>query len=54
MQAIVAQHLSQTSAELVFAEDGYPPMAPTDGNRRLLARLNVVNRDLGLAGNARI
>ena len=48
MQAIVAQHLPQTSAELVFAEDGYPPMAPTVGNRRLLASLNIVNRDLGL------
>jgi glutamate carboxypeptidase len=49
MQAIVAQHLPRTSAELVFAEDGYPPMAPTEGNRALLARLNGVNRDLGLA-----
>ena len=48
MQAIVAQHLPQTGAELVFAEDGYPPMAPTAGNRALLARLNDVNRDLGL------
>jgi glutamate carboxypeptidase len=48
MQAIVAQHLPQTSAEMVFAEDGYPPMAPTEGNRRILARLNAVNRDLGL------
>ncbi|MCA1749116.1 MAG: M20 family peptidase, partial [Sphingomonadales bacterium] len=27
----------------------YPPMAPTEGNRALLARLNAVNRDLGLA-----
>ena len=27
-----------TSAELVFGEDGYPPMAPTAGNRALLAR----------------
>jgi glutamate carboxypeptidase len=49
MQAIVAQHLPRTGAELVFAEDGYPPMAPTPGNRALLARLNGVNRDLGLA-----
>ncbi|HTU12923.1 MAG TPA: M20/M25/M40 family metallo-hydrolase [Allosphingosinicella sp.] len=49
MQAIVAQHLPNTSAELVFGEDGYPPMAPTEGNRALLARLNAVNRDLGLA-----
>ena len=48
MQAIVAQHLPQTGAELVFAADGYPPMAPTEGNRAILARLNAVNRDLGL------
>jgi glutamate carboxypeptidase len=48
MQAIVAQHLPRTEAELVFAADGYPPMAPTAGNRALLARLNLVNRDLGL------
>jgi len=48
MQAIVAQHLPRTGAELVFAEDGYPPMAPTQGNRAILARLNAVNRDLGL------
>jgi glutamate carboxypeptidase len=48
MQAIVAQHLPQTSAELVFAPTGYPPMAPTEGNRAILARLNEVNRDLGL------
>ena len=49
MQAIVAQHLPQTEAELVFAEDGYPPMAPTEGNRAILAALNAVNRDLGVA-----
>ncbi len=48
MQAIVADHLPRTGAEMVFAEGGYPPMAPTDGNRALLARLNAVNRDLGL------
>jgi glutamate carboxypeptidase len=52
MQAIVAQHLPNTGAKLVFAEDGYPPMAPTAGNRALLARLNEVNRDLGLAAMA--
>ena len=49
MSAIVAQPLPGAKAEIVFAPDGYPPMAPTDGNRALLARLNVVNRDLGLA-----
>ncbi|MDP3803729.1 M20/M25/M40 family metallo-hydrolase [Brevundimonas sp.] len=48
MQAIVADHLPRTEAELVFAEGGYPPMAPTEGNRALLAQLNAVNRDLGL------
>ena len=48
MQAIVAQHLPRTDAELVFGDTGYPPMAPTEGNRDLLSRLNAVNRDLGL------
>ena len=48
MQAIVAQPLPGARAELKFAPDGYPPMAPTQGNRALLARLNAVNRDLGL------
>jgi glutamate carboxypeptidase len=48
MQEIVARHLPHTSAELVFAEGGYPPMAPTAGNRALLAALNAVNRALGL------
>ena len=47
MQAIVASHLPGTSAEIIF-EQGYPPMAPTEGNRGLLRRLNVINTDLGL------
>jgi glutamate carboxypeptidase len=47
MQAIVAQHLPRTSAELVFGDAAYPPMAPTPGNRALLTRLNEVNRALG-------
>lgn len=47
MQAIVAQHLPRTGASLAFAE-AYPPMAPTKGNRALLALLNQVNADLGL------
>jgi glutamate carboxypeptidase len=49
MRAIVAQHLPGTGAEITFGTDGYPPMAPTEGNRALLERLNGVNRDLGLA-----
>lgn len=48
MAAIVDANLPRTTAELVFAEDGYPPMAPTPGNTALLDRLNAVNRDLGL------
>src|SRR5690606_23881416 len=48
MLAIVDDHLPRTDAELAFGETGYPPMAPTEGNRALLARLNAVNRDLGL------
>lgn len=48
MAEIVTQNLPRTTAELVFAEDGYPPMAPTPGNSALLERLNQVNRDLGL------
>ncbi len=48
MQTIVADHAPVTEAEITFSQ-GYPPMAPTDGNRALLVRLNDVNRDLGLA-----
>ena len=48
MQAIVERHLDKSHAVLEFADDGYPPMAPTDGNRALLARLNAVNATLGV------
>ncbi len=48
MQAIVAQSLAGTKAELSFDEGGYPPMAPTAGNLALLAQLNAVNTDLAL------
>ena len=43
MREIVAMHLPGTSAEISFGADNYPPMAPTPGNRALLARLNAVN-----------
>ena len=49
MRAIVAQPLAGAHAEISFDEDSYPPMPPTEGNRALLARLNKVNDDLGLA-----
>ncbi len=48
MMAIVAENAPGTDAEISFDEGSYPPMAPTDGNRALLARLNAINSDLGL------
>jgi len=47
MRNIVAQSLPRTSSTITF-EDGYPPMAPTDGNRRLIALYDSVSRNLGL------
>ena len=49
MRAIVAQPLSGAHAEISFDDDIYPPMPPTEGNRAILAELNGVNRDMGLA-----
>ena len=49
MQAIVANGtLAGATAKLAFDPDEYPPMAPTEGSRAVLARLNLVNRDMGL------
>ncbi len=48
MEAIVAKSLPGTTALISFDRGGYPPMAPTEGNRALLARLNRVNADMGL------
>tara|TARA_R110001599_G_scaffold1889_4_gene9925 strand:- start:381894 stop:383195 length:1302 start_codon:yes stop_codon:yes gene_type:complete len=46
MQEIVAQNRPQTKAILTFYP-GYPPMAPTDGNRELLGIYSEVSEDLG-------
>lgn len=46
MREIVAAHLPHTDAQITF-DDGYPPMAPTDGNARLLGMYDQVSRDLG-------
>ena len=46
MRDIVSRHLPQTNATIVF-DDGYPPMAPTAGNRKLLAVYDQASRDLG-------
>jgi glutamate carboxypeptidase len=51
MRAIVARIYPGAKATITF-EDGYPPMAPTAGNRALLARLNEVNAALGLPAMA--
>lgn len=48
MRGIVAKSLPGASATISFDEDGYPPMAETAGSRALLAKLNQVNRDMGL------
>jgi len=47
MREIVAAHLPHTTAEITF-QDGYPPMAPTAGNRKLLALYDRASQDLGL------
>ena len=46
MRAIVAQPLPHTTSEITF-DDGYPPLAPGEGNRRLLALYDGVSRTLG-------
>jgi glutamate carboxypeptidase len=46
MEAIAQRSLPGTSAEITFTE-GYPPLAPTDGNRRLLSMYDRASRDLG-------
>jgi len=50
MQEIVStHHLPKTSATITF-DDGYPPMAPTQGNRRLLAMYDKASRDINAGG----
>ena len=49
MREIVGRHLAGSEAQIAFDDGAYPPMAPTEASRALLARLNAVNRDLGLA-----
>lgn len=46
MQKIVEAHLPGASASIKF-DDGYPPMAPTDGNKKLLAIYNAVSEEHG-------
>jgi glutamate carboxypeptidase len=54
MKTIVStHHLPKTSATITF-DDGYPPMAPTQGNRRLLAMYDKASRDIGAGGVAAV
>jgi glutamate carboxypeptidase len=46
MQAVAASPSPRTQATLTFGE-GYPPLAPTDGNAQLLAIYDRASRDLG-------
>jgi len=46
MQAIVKAGLAHTEATLTF-DEGYPPLAPTDGNSALLAVYDRASRDFG-------
>ena len=47
MQAIAAASLPQTTSAITF-NDGYPPLAPTEGNRKLLSIYDRVSLDLGM------
>ena len=46
MKEIASKNRPQTTAEITFGE-GYPPLAPTDGNYKLLGYFDQVSRDLG-------
>jgi glutamate carboxypeptidase len=47
MREVAQANLPRTSTTLTF-DDSYPPMAPSDGNRRLLTIYDQASRDLGL------
>jgi glutamate carboxypeptidase len=47
MQSIVTANLAHTKATLVFL-DGYPPMAPTEENKKLLSMYNNISLELGM------
>jgi glutamate carboxypeptidase len=49
MKQIVSTPLPGTHSEITF-ETGYPPMAPTEGNARLLALYDRASRDVGSGG----
>ena len=46
MVAVVERNLPHTSATISFT-DSYPPMPPTEGNRRMFEQLSEINEALG-------
>jgi glutamate carboxypeptidase len=46
MREVASQPLAGAKSVLTF-EDGYPPMAPSDGNARLLSLYNEASGDAG-------
>jgi glutamate carboxypeptidase len=46
MEAIVAAPLRHAEATIEF-EEGYPPLAPAEGNRQVLAMYDAASRDIG-------
>ncbi|MBO6793584.1 MAG: M20/M25/M40 family metallo-hydrolase [Balneolaceae bacterium] len=47
MEEIVSESLPQTTSTFTFNK-GYPPMAPTDGNMKVLDVLSGVSEDMGI------
>jgi glutamate carboxypeptidase len=46
MAEVVEQSLAHTDATITF-DEGYPPLAPTEGNKKLLALYDRASRDVG-------
>ena len=46
MRQVAAAGMPHTHATITF-DEGYPPLAPTDGNARLLALYDQASRDVG-------
>ncbi len=47
MQQIVTENYPKTSAQLTFGDSGYPPLAPSEANKKLLEVYSKVSEDLG-------
>jgi glutamate carboxypeptidase len=53
MRFVVLESLPRTSATITF-DDGYPPLAPTEGNYRLLEMFSQASQDLGFGAVAAV